>query len=265
MGQAGADDAEADVGRVHPVMSQRRRGDHQARSAVHERGWPERRLARPADVQEARAPGAQGVAVDRRQLHGKVVRVLPIDQVVDAVGALAGLEQVAVALAPDQRLERGHPAKRQRPARQPASGRERQHVGAEGLVTAARAALVRVDRVDEGVEHHPPAARCEVQPFHPGGLRLPTGSRGFARRRVGSEPALKRGVLRVVLCEGQASRDGEDRQQRGPEAASRARPHGHKSGQGPARCAARAKHRAAEDTPSDRDGEPHAPSVASFG
>src|SRR6266566_9388678 len=99
--EPGCDDAERDVGRVLPVMRDRREGIVLGRRAMHERHWTDGGFARRGDVErEAERVRDQGTLVKRRQLHEEIVRMLDVMDV-HALVELAGLEQLRIAGAAD--------------------------------------------------------------------------------------------------------------------------------------------------------------------
>jgi hypothetical protein len=116
----------------------------------------------------------------------------------DAVCGLAGLEEQRVTLAADRRrLERHHGAQTQRPGPERTARHGHPHVVAQELLVAARAALVVDDRVRIAVEHEPPRPAHEMHARVPRGVRLPGGSRGLARHRIGTVHAGHRVLVHV--------------------------------------------------------------------
>ena len=106
--------AEADVGRIEPMVADRRLGRIHDRLAVHEGRRAERRLARQAGVEEDAALRPDVLRDRRRQLHEQIVRVLAVDQPVGAVGGLAAGEQQRIAALAHQRVGAEHRLELQR-------------------------------------------------------------------------------------------------------------------------------------------------------
>ena len=89
--RAGGEYSERDMRGVEPMMGNRGVRNVDAGEAVHEGGWPERRLTGQARIDEQRAITPRD-AVGGRQLHAQVMRVLAIDERQASVGRFAGLE-----------------------------------------------------------------------------------------------------------------------------------------------------------------------------
>ena len=77
---------------------------------------------------------------------------------------------------------------------QDAAGRRHQHVRAESLLSAPRAALVGEDPEDVAVHHHAPGAGEAVPPRHARALRLPARAGGVPVHGIGAEEAGVAGV-----------------------------------------------------------------------
>jgi len=106
--EASGHDAEADVGAVEPVMRDRRLGRGADRLAMHEGGRAEGGLAGQRGVDEGRRFFAEARGIAGRQLHAKVVRVLPIDETGDAVPRLATGRQQGIAPLAHTRIGADH-------------------------------------------------------------------------------------------------------------------------------------------------------------
>ena len=130
--------AEADVGRIEPVVADRRFGRIQDRLAVHEGRRAERRLAGQPGVEEDAALRPDVLRDRARQLHEEVVRVLAVDQPVDAVGGLAAGEQQRIAALAHQRVGAEHRPELQRAVAERPPGHAHQHAATRSLVVAAR-------------------------------------------------------------------------------------------------------------------------------
>lgn len=190
-------------------MRERRFRNRHARSAVHERRRPQRRLAGQAEVTEHRAL-ANRDAVGRGQLHECIVRMLAVHQRLDAVGRLAGLEQQRIAVAPHERIERHHRAQAPGARAGGALPHDHEHARHEHLLVAARAALAVVNDIRIAMQHHGPGLAHDVMAFHRRGVRLPAGAGGLARHGLRPERAghVMPFVLRVRRQRGQDERGG---------------------------------------------------------
>lgn len=207
--------AEDDVGRVQPVVADRRLGIIDPGAAVHEGGGAEGGLARPAGVDEHGVAVRQSPSVGSGQLHDQLVRMLPVDQRLSPVGALAGGEQQGIAALSHPGVRADHGAEVQNvSAFEGASGRAHRHAGDERLVVSARTRLVGVDAVQQHVTHQVPVAAPGVHAFVPLGVRLPAGARGVAAHRVAAENARGGSVLPVRGVAGVRVRLGRRRGRR---------------------------------------------------
>ena len=122
---SGGQNAERDMGRVQPVVRNRRFRDCHRRQAVHEGRRAERGFAGQACIEEHGLVFAEREAVRRRQFHEQVVRMLPVDQVGHTVGGFAGGQQQRIAALAHERIGAEHRAqirarlRRTRAARSP--------------------------------------------------------------------------------------------------------------------------------------------------
>lgn len=151
------------------------------RSTVHERRRPERRLARLAAIDEDRRAFAQPMRVGGRQFHEQVVRVLAVDQRLDAIGGLAGGKQKGIAIRPHERVGREHGAEVQDIAvGEVASGRAHRHAGQKRLLVAARAVLQ---------SYTPLSSTCPISIHSPRWAARRRGWRRPAARKFPKRPA----------------------------------------------------------------------------
>ncbi len=102
--------------------------------------------------------------------------MLAIDQGMDAIGGLTGLQEQRIAVRPHGRIQRQHGVEGQRPRPRRVLSHQHQHALAEGLGLAARAALMVVNQVHIAMGHARPAAEGERGALHGRGLRLPGGA-----------------------------------------------------------------------------------------
>ncbi len=169
-------------------MADRRFGVVHDRLAVEIGRRPERRLAGQAAIGEDADRVAQAVRDRRRHLAEQVVRVLAVDQLVNAVGGLAAGEQQRIALRSHHRIGRHGEAELDAVAVRNVARRAGHDVpGEERLVVAARSRLVGIDAVEIAVDHDRPAAAADVQPLMARRIGLPAGPRRLARQRVAAE------------------------------------------------------------------------------
>jgi hypothetical protein len=81
------------MGRIQPVVADRRLGAVYDRQPVHERRWAEGWLAGKTGVDEGAGLRVEAVRVAGGKLHEEVVRMLTVHQRCLAIGGLAGGQQ----------------------------------------------------------------------------------------------------------------------------------------------------------------------------
>ena len=183
-------DAEDDVGRVEPVVGDRRLGAVHGAHAVHEGRRAEGGFAGIADVGEDRVLVGQRPGVAGGQLHHQLVRVLSIDQRIDPVRRLARRQQKGEAVLAHEGIGAEHGAQVQgRAVGEVAAGRAHDHAADEGLVVTARTVLAVIDQVEAGMPHDAPVAFAPVDAAVLGQVRLPGGAGGLAGHGPGAEGA----------------------------------------------------------------------------
>ena len=92
--------------------------------------------------------------------------MLAIDERMDAVGRLAGLEKQRIAALPHERIEGEHCPQCQRADPERALRHPHQHAFAEGLLVAAWTRLIVEHAEDGAVQHGRPAAERAGESFH---------------------------------------------------------------------------------------------------
>ncbi len=183
-------DAERDVGRIQPVMRDRRLGDVERRGAVRERGRPQRGLAGIAAIYKDAVALRERVAEGRRHLHHQIVRMLAVDQGRLAVGGLAACQQQRIAAVAHERLRAQHEAQIEHVVRAEIAPRHAHDPARrEPLRGAARPALAVEHAVQQRMSHQAPAAEIGHEPVMRHRVRLPARPRRLARRRVWSKHA----------------------------------------------------------------------------
>ena len=223
---SGGDHVVEDMGRILPVMSERRLRNFHRRGAMGIGHWSQRRVAHRCVVQVPKRVLAEPVRVLHAQLHHEVVRVLAVDDGL-AVGGLAGLKQQGIALVADGRgLQAQHGAQHHVAAAQPMHGAEHAPVGGVKLVGAERSSLLRVHHEGLRHPHQAPLADAGHQHGHGPRRRLKSGAGRLAHeevaRRIHAVAHVLHGVRRhlhvhagllVRLWGGRRLRARSDRQQ----------------------------------------------------
>ena len=121
--------------------------------------------------------------------------MLPVDQMRAAVRGLAAREQQRIAALAHERVGRQHRADAERAVAERPLRHPHHHAVDEGLVAAARAALMVVDQVQIAVPHRRPVADLAVNAFVRRGVGNPARARSFSRHGIGAEKALHPAVL----------------------------------------------------------------------
>ena len=201
---ADGDDAERDMGRIQPVMGDRRFRAVHDRVPMHEGRRTEGRLSRQADVTEHGIGRGHRMAEADRQFHHQFVGMLAIDQRVHAVGGFSRREQQRITGGSHQRIGTEHRAQLQRIAR---TGRPaclgHHHPRQEAALVPARAALPVVHGIEDCVRHQLPWPACRMQAAMRRGVGLPGRAGRFTRHRIrakrtGARRHRHRMVVRVV-------------------------------------------------------------------
>ena len=183
------------MGRIQPVVSDRRLRAVHGAHAVHEGGRSERRLARQADVGVDAVGRRQLARVAGRQLHEEVVRMLAIDQRVDPIRRLARRQQQRIARPAHQGIGAEHGAQVQLGSIGEVAARgAHHHARRKGLCVAPQTVLVVVDEVQQGMAHQRPVADPRVHAAVLAEVRLPGGAGGVAGHGPGPERAGHAGV-----------------------------------------------------------------------
>ena len=197
----GGQHAVGDVRAVQPMMRDWGLRVVDPRNAVHEGRGAKRRFARQAKIEERRVGLRKPVAVGAGKLHEQVVRVLPINQRSPPVRGFAGRKQQRVTVRTHQWVGRQHRAKAEcSVVAERALRHSHDHTRREGLIAAARTALMVIDAEQVGVAHQHPLVAHEHHPLVRGAVGLPGSAGRFPRHRVWAELPLHAHAVHLVTA-----------------------------------------------------------------
>ncbi len=205
---AGRKHSKRNVRGIEPVVADRRFRQIHDRFAMHEGRWAERRFARKTAVEEDAALRPDVLGQGCRQFHEEVMRMLPINEVLDAVGRLAARQQKRISPLAHQRIGTEHGAELDRAVTHGMTCHAHQHAGKEGLLIAPPARLKVVDQVEHAMAHEGPPPPLAHQSRVLGSIRLPSCAGGLPGHWIGAKRSDHRPVTAMPAFHPRTLADG---------------------------------------------------------